>query len=202
MDYPSFKNVQSKENVKTESRIPDLQNNQKIPPQRYVRIIVLISIIGALAFGYDTGVIAGALPFMGLPFSEGGLDLTPFSEGLVTASLIIGAAAGSFIAGNLADRFGRRRTLQVLALIFLFGALGTAVSPNLFWMIVFRILLGLGVGGASAIVPVFIAEIAPANKRGRLVSQNELMIVTGQLLAYTMNAGIAYAFEESHHVWR
>lgn len=139
---------------------------------------------------------------MGLPFSEGGLALSPFSEGLVTASLIMGAAGGSFLAGNLADRFGRRRTLQVLALIFLFGALGTAFSPNLSWMIFFRVLLGLGVGGASAIVPVFIAEIAPANKRGRLVSQNELMIVTGQLLAYTMNAGIAYTFGDSNHVWR
>lgn len=178
------------------------ENNSNMSPNRFVRIIVFVSTIGAFAFGYDTGVIAGALPFMTLPFSEGGLNLTPFTEGVVTSSLIIGALLGAFTAGSLADRYGRKKTLQVLALIFFLGALGTAFAPDLNWMVFFRVILGLGVGGASTIVPIFIAEIAPANKRGRLVSQNELMIVTGQLMAYTANAAIAYAFDDSQHIWR
>lgn len=202
MNQKVSKNLKENENESPILEKTLLDNDQKIPPQRYVRIIVLISTIGALAFGYDTGVIAGALPFMTLPFSEGGLNLTPFTEGVVTSSLILGAVSGAFLAGNLADKYGRRRTLQMLALVFFFGALGTAFAPGLEWMVACRIVLGLGVGGASTIVPIFIAEIAPANKRGQLVSQNELMIVTGQLLAYTANAGIAYAFDESQHVWR
>lgn len=171
------------------------------PESRFVLIIAIIATLGALAFGYDTGVISGALPFMTLPAAQGGLALTPFTEGLVAASLILGAAFGSLLGGNLADTRGRRNTLQGVAVVFFVGALGTALARNIPEMVAMRFLLGLAVGGASAVVPMFIAEMAGPGRRARLVSQNELMIVTGQLIAYVSNALLAH-FSGSPHIWR
>lgn len=178
----------------------DLPKNMH--PDRFVKVIVMVATIGAIAFGYDTGVIAGALPFMTLQASQGGLALTPFTEGIVASSLIFGAAFGALIAGNLSDTYGRRKALLALALIFLLGALGTSMAANLTIMVIFRLVLGLAVGGSSAIVPMFIAEIAPPEKRGQLVSQSELMIVSGQLLAYTCNASLVNLFDDSAGIWR
>jgi major inositol transporter-like SP family MFS transporter len=168
---------------------------------RRLRLITVIATFGGLLFGYDTGVISGALPFMSLSPEKGGLGLTPLTEGIVASSLVLGAAFGALYGGRLADRHGRRRTILGLAVLFFLGALGTALAPGLEVMVLFRVLLGLAVGGASATVPVFIAELAPAEHRGRLVTQNELMIVTGQLLAYTSNAVIAKTVGEGG-VWR
>ncbi|MFF7710374.1 sugar porter family MFS transporter [Pseudomonas sp. NPDC007930] len=157
--------------------------------------------MGALAFGYDTGIIAGALPFMTLPAEQGGLGLNPVTEGLITASLIVGAAIGSLASGYLSDRFGRRTTLRTLAVLFVLGALGTAVAPSVTVMVAMRFVLGIAVGGGSATVPVFIAEIAGPKRRGRLVSRNELMIVSGQLMAYVLSAVLAYALQRND-IWR
>ena len=170
-------------------------------PTRFVRVIAAVATLGALLFGYDTGVISGALPFMELSPAEGGLGLTPLTEGLVTSSLVFGAAFGALIAGRLSDRQGRRRTILLLAVIFFVGALGTALAPGTAAMVAFRLVLGFAVGGASATVPMFIAEIAPAARRGQLVTHNEFMIVTGQLLAYTSNAVIANLWP-GEHAWR
>ncbi|OFJ71959.1 MFS transporter [Actinomyces sp. HMSC06A08] len=169
--------------------------------RRKINIVTLAITMGALAFGYDTGVISGALPFLTNPISKGGLGLTPFTEGLVTASLLLGAAFGAILTGRFSDAYGRRRSTQVLALVFFVGALGTALAPNVVVMVVFRIILGFGVGGASATIPMFIAELAPSHVRGQLVSRNELMIVTGQLLAYTSNAAIGQWGNEAN-AWR
>lgn len=96
----------SKNNKENSSKNDDL--TAPAPrPERFVKIIVMVATIGAIAFGYDTGVIAGALPFMTRSAAQGGLDLTPLTEGIVTSSLIFGAAIGAFIAGRLSDRFGR-----------------------------------------------------------------------------------------------
>lgn len=168
---------------------------------RLIFISVLVATMGALAFGYDTGIIAGALPFMTLPVDQGGLGLNAFSEGLVTASLIVGAAFGSLGSGYLSDRFGRRLTLRLLSLLFIAGALGTATAPSISLMIAARFVLGIAVGGGSATVPVFIAEIAGPSKRGRLVSRNELMIVSGQLMAYVLSAVLA-ALLHTPGIWR
>jgi major inositol transporter-like SP family MFS transporter len=168
---------------------------------RRLNLIASIATIGALAFGYDTGVIAGALPLMTLPAAEGGLDLTPVTEGIVSSSLIFGAALGAILGGRLSDRFGRRSNLLLLGAVFFVGALATALSPTVPLMILSRIVLGTAVGGASATVPTFLAEIAPSDRRARLVSRNELMIVTGQLVAYTSNAAIANLFP-GEHAWR
>lgn len=147
-----------------------------------VKVITAIATLGGLLFGYDTGVISGALLFMGPE-----LQLTPFTTGLVTSSLLVGAAAGALITGGLADRLGRRKIILILAVIFASGALGTALAPNLEIMLISRFILGLAVGGAGTTVPVYLAEIAPANRRGQLVTVSELMIVTGQMLAYISN---------------
>lgn len=163
--------------------------------------VAVIATMGALAFGYDTGVISGALPFMTLPKDQGGLDLTPFTEGLVASSLIFGAALGSLFAGHLSDRFGRLTALKGLAILFMIGALGSTLAPDVTMMVAMRFVLGMAVGGASATVPMFLAEMAGPKRRGRLVSQNELMIVLGQFLAYSSNALLAY-FAHTPHVWR
>ncbi|MFT8896691.1 MAG: sugar porter family MFS transporter [Acetobacter sp.] len=168
---------------------------------RLITKIVVVATMGALAFGYDTGVIAGALPFMQHPISEGGLGLTPLTEGLVTSSLVIGAALGSLLCGNLADRFGRRDSLMGLSVVFMIGAIGTGLAPSIAVMTVMRFVLGFAVGGASALVPMFISEMAPPGRRGRLVSQNEMMIVTGQLVAYVLSAVLA-RFSGSPEIWR
>jgi MFS transporter, SP family, major inositol transporter len=171
------------------------------PANRYVKIVAGVATLGALLFGYDTGVMSGALPFMSLGPQEGGLGLTPLTEGIVTSALVFGAAFGAIGGGRLADRFGRTRTIATLAVLFFIGALGAALAPSVGIMIAFRVVLGLAVGGASATVPMFIAEMAAVEHRGRLVTRNELMIVSGQLLAYTTNAALAN-FWPGAHVWR
>lgn len=160
--------------------------NSKTKMEPFVKVIAAIATLGGLLFGYDTGVIAGALLFINVE-----LGLTPFTTGLVTSSLLFGAAIGAVTSGKMADKKGRRTVILYLSILFFVGAIGSAMSPNVEIMIFFRIILGLGVGGAAATVPVYIAEIAPANRRGQLVTIQELMIVTGQLLAYISN----YSFD-------
>jgi MFS transporter, SP family, major inositol transporter len=163
---------------------------------RRLKLVTIIATFGGLLFGYDTGVINGALPYM-----QNDLGLTPLTEGLVTSSLLLGAALGAVVGGRL-DRRGRRRTILALAVIFLVGTLGCTFAPSVTIMVISRFVLGLAVGGASVTVPTYLAEVSPAERRGRLVTQNELMIVTGQLLAFTVNAIIGNTFGESGGVWR
>ncbi|MEW2305204.1 sugar porter family MFS transporter [Streptomyces sp. NPDC006655] len=169
------------------------------PPavSRRLRIITVIATFGGLLFGYDTGVINGALPYMSKD-----LGLNPVTEGMVTSSLLLGAALGAVAGGRLSDARGRRRTILALAVLFFVGALGATLAPTTAVMIVARFVLGLAVGGASVTVPVYLAEISPAERRGALVTRNELMIVSGQLLAFTSNAVIANVGGESGGVWR
>ncbi|RMV22337.1 Sugar transporter protein [Pseudomonas savastanoi] len=183
------------------SAAADPQGQQSASPNRLIFISVLVATMGALAFGYDTGIIAGALPFMTLPTDQGGLGLDAYSEGMITASLIVGAAFGSLASGYISDRFGRRLTLRLLSVLFIAGALGTAIAPSIPFMVAARFLLGIAVGGGSATVPVFIAEIAGPSRRARLVSRNELMIVSGQLLAYVLSAVMA-ALLHTPGIWR
>ena len=177
----------AKEQYLTPSRASGPNSQTKTEP--FVKIIALVATLGGLLFGYDTGVISGALLFMGHD-----LHLTPFTTGLVTSSLLFGAAFGALFSGHFAAAAGRKKIIIILAVIFAVGALGTALAPDVHWMIFFRLVLGVAVGGASATVPVYIAEIAPANKRGQLVTLQELMIVSGQMLAYISNAGFNAAW--------
>ncbi|RKQ33416.1 sugar porter family MFS transporter [Kocuria tytonis] len=162
-----------------------------------LRLIATVATFGGLLFGYDTGVINGALPSL-----VSDLRLTPFLEGLVASILPFGAAWGAPFGGRLADGLGRRRVLMVLAVVFVVATIGCATAPAVGVLIAFRAVLGLAVGASSVIVPVFLAELAPAHLRGRVVAQNELMIVGGQALAFVFNAGLATALGHLPHVWR
>ncbi|GAA4085677.1 sugar porter family MFS transporter [Streptomyces shaanxiensis] len=164
---------------------------------RRLRLITVIATFGGLLFGYDTGVINGALPYM-----TEDLGLTAVTEGMVTSSLLLGAALGAVVGGRMSDARGRRRTILALAVLFFVGALGCTLAPTTAVMVVARFVLGLAVGGASVTVPVYLAEVSPAERRGALVTRNELMIVSGQLLAFTSNAIIARVGGESGGVWR
>ncbi|PGX35255.1 MFS transporter [Priestia megaterium] len=165
----------------------------------FLRTIILVSTFGGLLFGYDTGVINGALPYMS---ESDQLNLNSFTQGLVTSALLFGAAFGAVIGGRLADYNGRRKTILYLAILFFVSTIGCTISPNAAVMILCRFLLGLAVGGASVTVPTYLAEMSPAESRGKMVTQNELMIVTGQLLAFTFNAIIGNMLGENPHVWR
>ena len=159
--------------------------------KRSLGAIAAVATLGSLLFGYDTGVVAGALPYMYMPGGAGGLEMTTFEEGWVGGLLCIGAAAGAFFGGRLSDRYGRRHNITLLAIVFLFGAIGCAIAPNIWVLYLARIVLGFAVGGASATVPVFLGETAPKRLRGVLVATDQMMIVFGQFLAYAMNALLA-----------
>ncbi len=165
----------------------------------YLQLIMISATFGGLLFGYDTGVINGALPFMSKPDQ---LNLTPVTEGLVTSTLLIGAAVGALFGGRLADHYGRRKMILNLAFLFFITSLGTSFAPNVLIMLIARFFLGVAVGGASAMVPAFLAEMAPAERRGRMVTQNEIMITGGQLLAYVFNAILGVTMGDVGHVWR
>ena len=167
------------------------------PHSRRLGLVAVIATFGGLLFGYDTGVINGALEPM-----KHDLGLTPFTEGLVASILLFGAALGAAAGGRLSDRRGRRNNILILAVLFFFGAVGCVLAPNVAVMVIFRFILGLAVGGASVTVPVYLAEIAPAERRGGLVTRNELMIVSGQFAAFVVNAIIGNVWSDHASVWR
>jgi len=156
----------------------------------------LVAALGGLLFGFDTAVISGTTDALQRVFAldAGGLGFA------VTAALI-GTIVGAFTAGPPAERLGRRLVLFVLALCFLVAAVGSAMATSLPVFVAFRFLGGLGVGGASVVSPLYIAEIAPARLRGRLVALNQLNIVAGILIAFCSNFAIARAMP-AETAWR
>lgn len=160
--------------------------------RRGIGMVAAVATLGSFLFGYDTGVLSGALPYMYMPKAGGGLLLNKVTEGTVGGTLLIGAAFGALIGGRLSDRYGRRHNLIMLAVIFIVGALACAFSPNLIILYFSRFILGFAVGGASATVPVYLSETAPKRIRGTIVAIDQLMIVTGQLAAFSFNAVISH----------
>jgi SP family xylose:H+ symportor-like MFS transporter len=149
----------------------------------YVCLLAGVAALGGLLFGYDTAVIAGAIGFVQTHFR---LDPQVWT-GWAAASALLGCAVGAGLAGPLNDHLGRKKTLILAAVLFLVSALGTAFPRTLAEFVVYRILGGLAVGAASLTSPVYIAEVSPAKIRGRMVSVNQLAIVTGMLVVYFVN---------------
>ncbi len=164
---------------------------------RRLGVIALVATFGGLLFGYDTGVINGALDPMS---RELGMDNT--IQGWVTGSLAFAAALGAMVTGRISDAIGRRRTIIGLSILFIAGALACVFTPSIAVLLMGRTMLGLAVGGASAVVPVFLAELAPYEIRGSLSGRNELMVVGGQLAAFIVNAIIGNLWGEHDSVWR
>jgi sugar porter (SP) family MFS transporter len=154
--------------------------------------ITVIVGLGGFLFGYDTGVISGALSFITSDFR-----LSSEASGLVVSAILVGAMIGALSSGRFADRFGRRSAIIAAAGVFTAGAVLAATAPSLAALVTARVVLGLAIGAASALVPVFIAEVAPPAVRGRLVAVNQLLITIGIVAAY----GVDYAFTSSHN-WR
>jgi sugar porter (SP) family MFS transporter len=150
------------------------------------RGIYVFGALGGLLFGYDTGVISGAILFIPNDFK-----LTSFLQGAIVAGLLLGAMVGAAVAGRLSDRLGRRLLIMIASAVFTVGALLAAGAPSVGVLIAARVILGLAVGASAMVVPLYLAEIAPAEQRGRITSLNQLMIVGGILLAFIVNAILA-----------
>ena len=149
------------------------------------KLIFFLGALGGLLYGYDMGVISGALLFI-----KDDIPLNSVTEGLVVASMLVGAIFGSGASGPLSDRLGRRRVVFVIAIVYIVGALILALAPSMPVLVIGRLVIGLAVGGSTAIVPVYLSEMAPTEQRGSLSSLNQLMITIGILSSYLIN----YAF--------
>src|ERR1700742_4636366 len=153
--------------------------------RRNVVLTAAIAGLGGLLFGYDTGIIAGALLFIKTDFHLGS-----FAQGLVVAAVPIGAVGGAAIAGPAADTYGRRLMILLSALVFTVGALASAAAPGLGVLVVARVVIGVAICLASGASPVYISEVAPTESRGRLVSFFQLAVTIGILVAYLV--GLAF----------
>jgi sugar porter (SP) family MFS transporter len=166
------------------------QTKEQIAGRSIRRHVVLasgVTALGGLLFGYDTGVVSGALLYLRTDFG----GLSSFEQELVTSLLLVGAAAGALVAGRVADQIGRRRTVLITALIFVLGVLLAAFAPAFAVLLAARVIIGLAVGSASMVVPLYIGETAPPNIRGALVSLNQLAITSGILVSYLVDYGLA-----------
>jgi SP family galactose:H+ symporter-like MFS transporter len=158
----------------------------------FVYFAVAVAALGGLLFGYDTGVISGAILFIQKQFS-----LSATMEEIVVSSVLVGAVIGAVLGGALTGRFGRRGMIILAGIIFTVSAIGTALAPTVAWLIAARMMSGIGIGIASFISPMYIAELVPSKVRGSLVAVNMLAITTGIVVAYMVD----YAFSGVHG-WR
>ncbi|MGW6357821.1 sugar porter family MFS transporter [Streptomyces sp. NPDC055092] len=181
---------------------PSVAGTAAAPPRsaairnRYLTRLTVIATLGGLLFGYDTGVISGALLYL-----RADLQLSTLGEGVVVSALLFGAMLGALVGGRTGDALGRKGTIQLCGLLFLAGTLGSALAPSAAFLATARVVLGLAVGGASVTVPLYLAEMAPADRRGRMVTIDQLMISIGALLAFVVNSVIDQLIGGAH-VWR
>lgn len=155
--------------------------------RRHVTVSAAITALGGLLFGYDTGVVSGALLFVKKDFG----GLSSFQQELVTSLLLVGAVAGALCAGRVSDRIGRRLTVLITAVVFVVGVLLAAFTPTYATLLAARVIIGLAVGSASMIVPLYIGEVVPPRVRGGMVSLNQLAITTGILGSYLIDYGLS-----------
>ena len=160
-----------------------------------IYVIAVIAATGGLLFGFDTGVISGAIPFFQEDF---GLDNSMIE--VVTSAGLVGAILGALFCGKITDVLGRKVVILASAVIFTIGALWSGFAPSVDQLIVARLFLGIAIGVSSFAVPLYIAEISPANKRGSLVSMFQLMITIGVLASYLSD--LMFADEGNVSCWR
>ena len=161
--------------------------------RRNVTITAAIAGLAGLLFGYDTGIVAGALLTITPEFG-----LNSLQAGLVVGAVPIGAVGGAWFASYGADKYGRRTLILISAAIFIAGAVVSAIAPDSFILIVSRVVIGAGIGVASAVAPVYISEVAPADMRGGLVTFFQLAVTIGILVAYL----VGLAFTDLNEGWR
>ena len=152
----------------------------------FVQMVAATAALAGLLFGFDTGVISGAILFI-----KGEFGLTPFAEELLVSAALVGAVFGSILSGRLTDLIGRRRAILITAGIFAVGSILCALATSIAVLIVGRIAIGLAIGVASYTAPLYISEMAPPKLRGGLVTLNQLAITVGILLAYVVDAAFA-----------
>ena len=167
---------------------------------KYVYQYTFVAAVGGLLFGYDTAVVAGAIGFIQEKY-----NLSPAMTGWAASCALIGCMAGAMLAGALSDKLGRKKVLMISAFAFAISSVGILSPSAIEYFILFRFIGGIGIGIASILAPMYISEIAPADIRGRLISIYQLGIVTGILLIYFVNAGIAGLHDDAWNVdsgWR
>ncbi|MGA2584958.1 MAG: MFS transporter, partial [Tepidisphaeraceae bacterium] len=150
-----------------------LKNSTKTDTKLFVYLATAVAALGGMLFGYDIGVISGAILFVKKDFS-----LSPGLEEIVVSSVLLGSLIGAVAGGALADRWGRRRLLIITAIVFGLGAIGAALSPDTAWLIAARVVAGTAIGVASFVAPLYISEIAPVTIRGKLVSVNQVALTS------------------------
>ncbi len=169
-----------------------MTNKDQTHGKYFVYLATGISALGGMLFGYDIGVISGAILFIKKTFS-----LSSSMEEIVVSSVLVGSLFGAVAGGMLADRLGRRKLLIATAAVFVLGAMGAALAPTTAWLIAARVLAGVAIGVASFVAPLYISEIAPVAIRGKLVSINQVALTSGIVISYLVD----YAFAGAQ-AWR
>jgi MFS transporter, SP family, galactose:H+ symporter len=164
----------------------------KLHAPGFVELTAGIAALAGLLFGYDTGVISGAVLFIKDVF-----QLTPFTVELLVSAALVGAVIGCVLSGKITDQIGRKAAILIAACIFIVGSIVGAIAPNIEFLMFGRIAIGVAIGVASYTAPLYISEIAPSHLRGALVTLNQLAITVGILLAYVVDAIFA-----PHQAWR
>ena len=163
----------------------------------WLSVVLTVVIFGGGLFGYDQGVISGALPGIKVAFS-----LSLFMVQVVTSWVTLGALVGSLACGALGDWVGRKRTMLLAGALFTFGAAVQGLAPEAVTLVAGRFIVGLGVGVAAVAAPLYVAELAPASQRGRFISSYQLAITVGIFLAYLVNAHLVSAQLSESDAWR
>ena len=156
-------------------------------------LVAAVASLGGLLFGFDTGVISGALLYIKRDYA-----LSAWMQGVVTTAVLIGAVGGAACGGILTDRFGRKPIIIVMAALFALGSLLSAAATGVVMLFVARLILGVAIGTASMLTPLYLSEMAPKEKRGAVVSLNQLCITLGILISYLVDFG----FEHVAGTWR